>query len=201
MTSRRGSGLGTHSRRYARSIGISWATASARGRALRALAICACAVLVAAMLSGCAPYDPKRGAIIRPPDPKTVQLQAARTAVAPVFAQLDACEASVRSGGSLEELATLSRRARYSAVLFSQGPYSKVLPNVTSALLNSSADYGNACAVWRAQDNGTRVYWLDGTTSQPNLDKIRRYNRYYVLWVGGAVNLGKARTALKDGPL
>lgn len=160
-----------------------------------------CLVTAVALTSGCT-----KGAVSLPYKSTRSSAQAqgladAQIAVAPVFADVEACEQAVLRGASLPELTALSTKARDSALAFSRSAHSKYLPQTSNALLVAATYYARSCIVWRAEikagEEAWRSSWGRGGTRV--VDHMHT-ERFYVLWVEAALNLGKARTTLKDGP-
>jgi hypothetical protein len=130
------------------------------------------------------------------------RLAAAKAAIAPCVADVEACELAVLRGTSIEELSYLAARARASTLAFANTPDSRLLPQAASAIRRASRNYSDSCDAWRADVQAEQDALHRGLRIGPGAALLgpMRAERHYLLWVDGAVNLGRARMALKDGP-
>jgi hypothetical protein len=172
-----------------------------RNRALLTLGLCA--MLLVALTSGCstaAPSGPARVRSTRPVPDQGPQLQAAKAAAMPVLARIQACEAAVIAGPTLDDLSKKASRAQESAQAFAASGYGRLAPKAASALSLAAQDYVLSCRVWRADEKAAVAFWnANGPASgKKSLDEVREMGRHESVWAQGGLDLGKARAAVRD---
>lgn len=161
-----------------------------------------CALALVVLVSGCSggpvvvPYRSSPSAL------QTQQLAAAKNAIAPALADVEACELAVLRGTSIDELSYLAARARSSTSTFARTENSKLVPQSTKAVVLAARYYSDSCAAWRAEDEAAQDALHTGlsTGSGATRPGTMRTDRHYILWVEAARSLGGTRVALKDGP-
>lgn len=161
-----------------------------------------CALALSALIGGCTDAPIALPSQSSPAVQQAQRLAAAKNALAPAMADVEACELAVLRGTSVDELSHLAARARASTSAFAATENSKLIPNSTQAVLLASRYYSDSCGAWRAQIKADQAAMFRGMRSNGAVALLgpMRTERHYILWVEAALNLGKARTALKDGP-
>jgi hypothetical protein len=169
-----------------------------RGSLLRGL----CALAIIVLVSGCSegrvalPYRSPQSIA------QTRRIAAAKNAIAPAMADVEACELAVLRGTSIDELSYLAKRARSSTSAFARTQNSKLVPRSTRAIVLAARYYSDSCAAWRAEDNAAQdaLHMGLNTGSWAARPGTTTTDRHYLLWVEAARCLGGTRMALKDGP-
>jgi hypothetical protein len=169
-----------------------------RGSLLRGL----CALALVALMGGCSParivlpYRSPQSIV------QTRRLVAAKNALAPAMADVEACEIAVLRGTSIDELSYLAKRARSSTSAFARTQNSKLVPESTKAVVLAARYYSDSCAAWRAEDNAAQdaLHMGLNTGNASTRRATTRTDRHHILWVEAARSLGRTRMALKDGP-
>ena len=171
-------------------------------RLRRSVLLTLCALILVVFVGGC-----NESPIVLPHQKSAVALQsqrlaAAKSALASSMADVEACELAVLRGTSIDELSYLSARARASTSAFAKTADSRLLPQSTNAVRRASRCYSDSCDAWRADVQAEQDALHRGLRIGPGAVLLgpMRTERHHQLWVDGAVNLGKARMALKDGP-
>lgn len=136
---------------------------------------------------------------------KAQHLSAATAAAASVLADVEACETAVRADSSVDVVSQKVAHARTSVNAFSRSENGRLLPNFTSAIVLSEQEYLECVTVWRvdekvAQANPAAATALQlGNGSLPaDIAFYKVQMRHRVLWVDAALDLGRARLALRN---
>lgn len=162
----------------------------------------ACALALSALTGGCTDAPIALPSQSSQAVQQAQRLAAAKNALAPAMADVEACELAVLRGTSVDELSHLAARARASTSAFAATEDSKLIPNSTQAVLLATRYYSDSCGTWRAELKAEQDAMHRGplTHARAALLGPIRTERHYMMWVEGALSLGKARMALKDGP-
>jgi hypothetical protein len=131
------------------------------------------------------------------------RLAAAKNAFAPAMADVEACELAVLRGTSIEELSYLAARADASTAAFAASENARLLPQSTKALARAARYYTDSCIAWRKEVKAEQDAMHKGFATDAARAALlwpMRTQSHYMMWVNGALTLGRVRTLLKDGP-
>jgi hypothetical protein len=162
---------------------------------------------LAILTGGCSPGTPVPGLPRQAPkaeqSPAQLQrLRAAKAAAALVLADVEVCETAVIAGAPLDDLSKKTAHARDSVLAFSRTENGRLLPKTTAAIALAAKDYFDSCTVWRADEKAAPGLMIRGLKAgKSSIDDYRHPDRYEALWVKGGIDLGKARTVLRDSTL
>lgn len=162
----------------------------------------ACALALSVLTGGCTDASIVLPSQSSPAVQQAQRLAAAKNALAPAMADVEACELAVLRGTSVDELSHLAGRARASTSAFAATANSKLIPNSTQAVLLAARYYSDSCGAWRAEIRAEQAAMHRGSPAGARAALLgpMRTERHYLMWVEGALSLGRARMALKDGP-
>lgn len=136
---------------------------------------------------------------------KAEQLRKAKVAASEVLGKIEACQAAVTVGVSLDALSEKAGAAQQAVLEFSRSEHASILPKFTPAATLATQDYVDSCSAWfednkRASEEWDKAYekWqpLSGK-SAPDIDDYKDDTRTQSLWQKADKDLTAAQAILK----